>query len=233
MGDPSLLLARWGVREHASDQLKTIRDVLFRGACAIKWYRVWRANMALRRKRREGQRDRVLKLIASGVEGDIRLCVQWAAGCAASRATPATPPVCARLRRLKCAFRAARHARGSSAQLFRGEPAKGALSSMWRRGPALARLARFCVAPAHLPTRPYSQREHLRYHPEIKGLLGQWFDSLGEVSKEHGPVVYQVRMRAGASAPRWQRDLCHRPLVRRTCTRRFTGSLQRCCCRRH
>lgn len=71
--DPSSLLARWGVAEHTADKLTTIRDVLFRGACAIKWFRIWQKNIAWRIKRRKEQRDRVLRLVASGVEGDIRL----------------------------------------------------------------------------------------------------------------------------------------------------------------
>ena len=71
--DPSSLLARWGVVEHTADKLTTIRDVLFRGACALKWFRVWRQNIKWRNKRRTEQRDRVLRLVASGVEGDIRL----------------------------------------------------------------------------------------------------------------------------------------------------------------
>ena len=74
--DPSVLLARWGLGEGDAFaetlELRTVRDVLYRGYCVVKCYRRWKHNMAAREKRRERQRDAVLKLIAGGVEGDVR-----------------------------------------------------------------------------------------------------------------------------------------------------------------
>lgn len=75
--DPSVLLARWGLgggdEQSETLQLRTVRDVLYRGYCAVACYRKWKANMQSRTRRRELQRDRVLRLVAGGVEGDVRL----------------------------------------------------------------------------------------------------------------------------------------------------------------
>ena len=65
--DPSVLLARWGLREGdefaETLELRTVRDVLFRGYCAVKCFRTWKRNMQARFERRARQRDNVLNVL--------------------------------------------------------------------------------------------------------------------------------------------------------------------------